>query len=271
MHDYLIAVLLGIIEGITEFLPISSTGHLILVNEFIGFQGQFADSFAVIIQLGAILSVIVYYYHKLLPFDRNKTPQEQQETWDLWKKTGVGMLPFLIIGATVGKQIQKCLFNPIVVGTALLLGGIALVVLESRNQSKPSKINTISELNYLTALKIGIIQCLAMVPGVSRSAATIIGAMLLGTSRVVAAEFSFFLAIPIMAAASAYSLYKDGIAFSVQQYIVLAIGFIVSFLVAWGVIAAFIKFVSQKNFKPFGYYRIFLGVAVLVYFLTRIN
>jgi undecaprenyl-diphosphatase len=259
------AVILGIVEGLTEFLPVSSTGHLIIVNEFVNFTGSFAKMFDIVIQLGAILSVIVYFGKKLLPFGNHKTALEKAETWDIWKKTGVGVLPALLIGATLGKPIEEKLFNPITVAVALLIGGIFLIIIE--RQKNQSQFNSIAQLSYKTAFFIGLIQCLAMIPGTSRSAATIIGAMLLGASRVAAAEFSFFLAIPTLIAASAYSLLKMGLSLSSVQIQVLIAGFGISFLVAWLVIAGFMKYISKNDFKLFGYYRIFLGVFILVYFL----
>jgi len=261
MSSFLIAIILGIVEGITEFLPISSTGHLILVNKMVGFQGSFANMFDIIIQLGAILSVVVYFWQRINPFGTGKTKQEKSETWDLWKKTIVGVIPALLIGGTIGKIVEDALFNPVTVALALVVGGIILIIIENRNQL--ITINSIASLNYKTAFVIGLIQCLAMIPGTSRSAATIIGAMLLGASRSVAAEFSFFLAIPTMMAASAYSFLKANASLSAAEWQILSIGFVVSFLVAWLVIAAFMSYIRKRDFKPFGYYRIIVGLAVL--------
>lgn len=268
MTEIIKAVILGIVEGLTEFLPVSSTGHLILVNEFVDFTGSFAKMFDIIIQLGAILSVVVYFWHKLFPFGSGKTLKERAETWDIWKKTIVGVLPAILIGAALGKQIEEKLFNPVTVALALLIGGIILILIE-RGKTQ-GKITSIAQLSYKTAFFIGLIQCLAMIPGTSRSAATIIGAMLLGASRVVAAEYSFFLAIPTLFAASAYSLVKTGFNLNAGQIQLLAIGFIVSFLVAWLVIAGFMRFISKRDFKAFGYYRIVLGVLIILYFFIKI-
>lgn len=258
------AVILGIVEGLTEFLPVSSIGHLILLNEFIDFTGSFAKMFDIVIQLGAILSVTVYFWRKLFPFGSNKTALEKAETWNIWKKTIVGVLPALLIGATLRKYIEEKLFYPVTVALAILIGGIILIFIERRKTQ--GRITSIAQLSYKTAFFIGLIQCLAMIPGTSRSAATIIGAMLLGASRLVAAEFSFFLAIPTMLAASAYSLLKTGLTLNTAQLQVLIVGFVVSFLVAWLVIAGFMKFIAKKDFKPFGYYRILLGTLILLYF-----
>ena len=255
MSDIIKAIILGIVEGITEFLPVSSTGHLILVNQFIAFDEQFTKMFDIVIQLGAILSVVVYFRKRLFAFEKVNGSYFQSQTADLWKKAIVGVLPALVIGAKFGKLIQSSLF----------VGGIALILLENRKQRE--KISAIALLDYKTVLLIGLIQCLAMIPGTSRSAATIIGAMLLGCSRLVAAEFSFFLAIPTLFAASAYSLFKTGFTMTLDEEIVLAVGFVVSFLVALLVIAGFMRFISRHDFKPFGYYRIVLGGVVLAFFL----
>lgn len=261
MSSILVAVILGIVEGITEFLPISSTGHLILVNRLVEFQGNFAHIFDVVIQLGAILSVVVYFWGKLNPFSGRKDIWEKAETWDLWKKTLVALIPALIIGATLGKHVQKLLFNPFIVATALIIGGIVLIAIERRQQL--DTVDSVGELGYKNAFLIGLIQCLAMIPGTSRSAATIIGAMLLGASRSMAAEFSFFLAIPTMAAASAYSLFTAEASLSSTQWLILLVGFTVAFLVAWAVIAVFMRYIQSHDFKPFGYYRIAVGLIVL--------
>jgi undecaprenyl-diphosphatase len=265
MNDIINSIILGIVEGFTEFLPISSTGHLILVNNFIGFTGPFAHMFDVVIQLGAILAVVIYFWKRLVPFGNHKSAEEKAATWTLWMKTLVGVIPALLIGGTIGKHIEEKLFNPYVVAVALIVGGLLLLWIE--RTMRESKINSIGVLSYKTAFLIGLIQCLAMIPGTSRSAATIMGAILLGSSRIVAAEFSFFLAIPTMVAATGYSLMKSGLNLSSREILLTGIGFVVSFFVAWAVIAAFMKFISRNNFKPFGYYRIVLGSLVLVYFI----
>ncbi len=265
MNDIVKSIILGIVEGITEFLPISSTGHLIIVNQFVDFTGPFAYLFDIVIQLGAILSVVVYFWNKLNPLAKGKGAAGRRETIDLWKKTIVGVIPAMGIGLVAGGYIKENLFNPVTVAVALVIGGVVLIYLERRKRE--STINTIASLTYANAFLIGLIQCLAMVPGTSRSAATIIGAMFIGASRIVAAEFSFFLAVPTMCAASAYSLLKADTAPTSDQYLVLGVGFAVSFIVALLVIAGFMKFISRRNFIPFGYYRIILGIAVLCYFL----
>lgn len=267
MHDFAKAVILGIVEGLTEFLPISSTGHLILINQWIAFDSQFTYMFNIVIQLGAILSVIIYFRKKLNPLAGNLSKVERDKILNLWKKTMVAIIPAGILGGLFGDAIEEHLFNPFVVSLALLVGGVFLLYLENRN--KGGRINSLEALNYPTAVMIGLMQCLAMIPGTSRSAATIIGAMLLGTSRTVAAEFSFFLAIPTMVGASVYALFKAGSGLTQYELITLAIGFMVSFLVAWVVIAGFMNFIRKRNFKPFAYYRMVLGSFILTYFLIR--
>jgi len=263
MNDYVSALILGIVEGITEFLPISSTGHLIIVNQFVGFTEQFANMFNVVIQLGAILSVVVYFRHRLIPFGHNN-PLKNHKIFALWKKTLVGVMPALGIGFLLADYIEELLFNTTVVAIALIIGGLILLYIENKRSSP--RISSVEQLTYRTAFFIGIIQCLAMIPGTSRSASTIIGAMLLGASRIVAAEFSFFLAIPTMVAASGYTLLKDGFIFTSHELLIVGFGFLVSFIVAWLVIAGFMNYVSRKDFKLFGYYRIVLGIIVLISF-----
>jgi undecaprenyl-diphosphatase len=260
-----IAIIMGIVEGITEFLPISSTGHLILLNQFLELPEDFEVMFDVVIQLGAILSVVVYFRKRLLPLRRDTDEAPWRHALDLWKRIAVGVIPALLIGAILGEFIETHLFNPHIVAGALVIGGIILVAIEHRKS--PAVISDVADVTYGLALAIGFIQCLAMIPGTSRSAATIIGALLLGCSRVVAAEFSFFLAIPTMAAASGYQLLKTGIHISAQEWLVLMVGFITSFLVAWAVIAFLMSYIRRRDFRVFGHYRIALGSLVLLYFV----
>jgi len=267
VQDIVKAVILGVVEGLTEFLPISSTGHLILINQWIAFDSRFTYMFNIVIQLGAILSVILYFRRKLNPFAGHLTKAERINIVDLWKKTVVAFMPATVMALLFGDAIEKHLFNPLVVSMALLFGGIFLLYLENRNAG--GRIKTLGELNYPTALMIGVVQCLAMIPGTSRSAATIIGAMMLGASRTVAAEFSFFLAIPTMIGASMYALLKGGTHLTSDQWMTLAVGFIVSFLVAWLVIAGFMSFIRKHSFKPFAFYRMLLGSFILTYFFIR--
>lgn len=252
--DAIKAIILGVVEGFTEFLPISSTGHLILVNQFLSFDEKFTTLFDIVIQLGAILAVVIYFFKKLWNFD-------------IWVKAIIGVLPAIVLGAIFGGFIEKKLFNPWVVAIALLLGGIIILIVEKKKREP--KIKSINNLSLKTAFLIGLAQCLSMIPGTSRSAATIVGAMIFGASRTVATEFSFFLAIPTMFAASAYSLLKYHSALTMQQIFVLLIGFVVSFIVALGVIKFLINYVQKNNFKIFGYYRIVLGILIIAYFLMR--
>ncbi|MFH0921205.1 MAG: undecaprenyl-diphosphate phosphatase [Fibrobacterota bacterium] len=254
------AAVLGVVEGITEFLPISSTGHLIIVNRFINFTGPFADMFDVVIQLGAILSVLVYFRNRLYPFVASKNIAEKHEIFGNWKKAVVGVLPALVIGAAFGSTVEAKLFNPVTVALALFVGGLLLMAAERRRNV--GTIQSVSDLGYRTAIAIGFIQCLAMVPGTSRAAATIIGAMLLGASRPVAVEFSFFLSIPTMVAASGYSLLKHGATLSGSEWLALAVGFAVSFVVALGVIAFLMNYIRKHDFKVFAWYRIALALVI---------
>ena len=266
MNDYIVSVILGIVEGITEFLPVSSTGHLIIVNRFFDFTGDFSKMFDVVIQFGAILAVIAVYWNRLFPFGGGRSRDEQKAVFRLWLKVCVGVIPALIAGSLLGSAIKAYLFNPVTVSVALVIGGIILIIIEKRKNS--SSAISITDLTYRTALFIGMFQCLGMIPGTSRSAATIIGAMLLGLSRMAAAEFSFFLAIPTMAAASVWSVMKLGRILTPVEVQVAAVGFAVSFIVAWIVIKAFVKFISTHDFSLFGYYRIVLGLAVLAYYVA---
>ena len=258
MFDLLKAVILGIVEGITEFLPVSSTGHLIIVNHWISFNETFTQMFDVVIQLGAILAVVVYFWKRLWPFGKGA---HRAAIFMLWKKAIVGCLPAIVLGAAFGSLIETKLFNPYVVAAALIIGGIIIIVVEQKNRS--AKFNSIAELKYSSVLWIGLVQCLSMIPGTSRSAATIVGALLLGASRAVAVEFSFFLAIPTMVAATGYSFLKHHAALSGHDLIVLAVGFIVAFVTALWAIKMFMNYVRTKNLTPFGWYRIILGMVVL--------
>ncbi len=260
--EFVKAIVLGIVEGITEFLPISSTGHLILVNEWLRFSASFTKLFDVFIQLGAMLAVVFYFSSRLLPFGKNIF--QKKEIYSIWKKVIIAVFPAIIFGALLGDFIQSTLFNPVTVAIALMFGGLLLLVIEDYRHRAP--IGSVQSLSYRTAFFIGCFQCLAMIPGTSRSAATIIGAMLLGASRQVAVEFSFFLAIPTLGAATVYSLVKHGVLMTMQEKLILLTGFWVSFFVAWVVIAGFMAYISKRDFKGFAYYRILLGLAVLVYF-----
>ena len=261
--DTIKAVILGVVEGFTEFLPISSTGHLILVNQFVTFDKKFTVLFDIVIQLGAILAVVVYFWKRLWPFTSDKI--KNKEIWTIWFKTVVGVLPAIVFGALFASKIEEKFFNPWVVAVALLVGGLIILIVEKIK--KDPKITTINNLSYKTAFFIGLVQCLSLIPGTSRSASTIIGAMIFGASRMVATEFSFFLAIPTMVAASVYSLFKYRAALDSQQLFILSVGFVVSFIVALGAVKFIINYVQRHDFKIFGYYRIILGILIIAYFV----
>lgn len=259
------AIVIAVVEGITEFLPISSTGHMILVDEFLQLSESktFTIAFQVIIQLGAILSVVVFFWKDLWPFAG--TPERQKATWTLWMKVLVAVVPAVVLGLLFDEKIEEHLFNSRVVAISLLVYGIALIVLERFNAKKKTfKIDVVSAIPFGLAIAIGCFQCLAMIPGTSRSAATIIGAMLLGLSRGAAAEFSFFLAIPTMTGATLLTILKNGMAFSSFEWLVIGIGFVVAFFVAYAVIKFFMDFIRKHDFSVFGYYRIVLGIVVLI-------
>ncbi|MEG1312620.1 MAG: undecaprenyl-diphosphate phosphatase [Romboutsia sp.] len=266
MLDILKAIILGVVQGITEWLPVSSTGHMILVNEFIklNMSDTFKSTFLVVIQFGSILAVLTIFFKKLNPFDSSKTRIQKSETIDLWLKVIVAVIPSGILGLLFDDKIDELFFNYTTVSIALIVYGIVMIVLENGN--KRPKVNDFSQLTYKLALGIGLFQCLALIPGTSRSGSTIIGAVLLGASRYVAAEFSFFLAIPTMLGASALKLVKSGFAFSGFEWIVLATGSIVAFVVSVFAIKFLMDYIKKHDFKVFGYYRIILGILVLSYF-----
>jgi undecaprenyl-diphosphatase len=264
MFEFIKAIILGIVEGLTEFLPISSTGHLIIVNDWISFGKEFTQMFDVVIQLGAILAAALFFRAKLWPFGKDGI---KKDVLDTWSKSILAVVPALFLGFLLHHFIEEKLFNPITVAVALVLGGIILIVVEKK--SRTEKITSIAQMSYQTAFTIGVIQCLALIPGTSRSAATIVGALLLGASRVVATEFSFFLAIPTLLAASAFTILKNGFSLTGSQFLILLTGFLTSFIVASLVISVFMKYIRNKNFVPFGYYRILLGLIVLVYSIVK--
>ena len=275
MIELLKAVLFGIVEGITEWLPVSSTGHLILLNEFItlNMSEEFQSMFDVVIQLGAILAVIVLFFHKLNPFAPNKTAGEKKDTWSLWFKVCVAILPSGIVGVLFDDWMDAHLHNGIVVSLALILYGIAFILVERRNQGKHLKqISDVHDITYKTAILIGLFQCLSLVPGTSRSGSTILGAILIGVGRSAGAEFSFFMAIPTMLGASAIKGLKfllSGVSATGTEIGVLIVGCIVSFLVSLLVIRGLMEYVRKHSFSAFGVYRIVLGIVVLAYFALK--
>lgn len=271
MLDILKAILMGIIEGITEWLPISSTGHLILVEEFVnmGTSDAFNEMFNVVIQFGAILAVVVIYFHKLNPFSPRKNTRQKRNTFQLWFKVIIASIPAAAIGLPLDDWMDKHLHNYIVVSIMLIVYGILFILVEKRNEDVTPRVTKLTELTYTTALIIGVFQALAMVPGTSRSGATILGALLIGTSRYVATEFTFFLAIPAMAGASLWKLLKfvlGGTGFTGIEVAVLLTGCITAFAVSIVAIKFLIGYIKKNDFKVFGYYRIALGVIVLGFF-----
>ena len=272
MIEILKAVLFGIVEGVTEWLPISSTGHLILLNEFINLDmsDAFRSMFDVVIQLGAILAVIVLFFYKLNPFSPSKTQEEKHQTWSLWFKVVAAIIPSGVVGVLFDDWMDEHLHNGIVVAIALIVYGVAFLWVERRTAGKRlRRIETVDDINYKTALAIGLFQCLSLVPGTSRSGSTILGGILAGVSRGAAAEFSFFMAIPTMLGASAIKGLKfilSGVQATGMEIAVLIVGCVVSFLVSLLVIRGLMEYVRKHSFSAFGVYRIVLGVIVLAYF-----
>ena len=263
------AIFLGIVEGITEWLPVSSTGHMILVDEFLPLNASenFKEMFFVVIQLGAILAVLFVYFNKLNPFSPNKSAKEKHQTFILWFKVIFACIPAGIIGILFDDLIDKVFYNYIVVSVMLILYGILFIYIENTDKTKYPKTTSLQKLSYKTAFFIGLFQVLALIPGTSRSGATIIGAMLIGTSRIVATEFTFFLAIPVMLGASALKLIKFGFNYSAMELGILLTGTITSFIVSILAIKFLVGYIKKNDFKPFGYYRIGLGILVLIYFI----
>ena len=280
--EILKAVLFGIVEGITEWLPISSTGHMILLDEFVKLDvsPEFYRMFQVVIQLGAILAVVVLFWNDFFPFGKKDNQQPLAQTgvlsyvkWDkfmLWFKILVSCVPAAVVGLLFDEQLEAMFYNYQTVSIALIVFGIAFIVIENRNASQHSRINSLADITFNTALLIGIFQLIAAIfPGTSRSGATIVGALLLGVSRTVAAEFTFFLAIPVMFGASLLKLVKFGFLFTTAELIILVIGMIVAFMVSVVVIKFLMGYIKKHDFKVFGWYRIVLGILVLAYFLMR--
>ena len=270
--ELLKAVLFGIVEGVTEWLPISSTGHLILLNEFItlNVSDEFRSMFDVVIQLGAILAVIVLFFHKLNPFSPRKTEGEKKQTWQLWFKVIAAIIPSGIVGVLFDDWMEAHLHNATVVSVALIVYGVAFILVERRNARRVGgkTVEDVYAIDYKTALLIGCFQCLSLIPGTSRSGSTILGAILIGVGRSAGAEFSFFMAIPTMLGASAIKGLKfllSGVAATGTEIGVLIVGCVVSFLVSLLVIRGLMEYVRRHSFSAFGVYRIILGV-VLVYF-----
>ena len=270
--EFLKAVLFGIVEGITEWLPVSSTGHLILLDEFVKLKvsPEFYEMFQVVIQLGAIAAVIVLFFHKLNPFAPSKTAREKKGTWELWFKVVAAVVPSAVIGLLFDDWMDEHLYNYIVVAVMLIVYGIAFLFVEKWNAKRSFSITDVSKIDYKTAILMGAFQCLSLIPGTSRSGSTILGAIILGVSRGAGAEFSFFMAIPTMLGASALKLVKfllEGVSATSTEIMVLITGCVVSFVVSLVVIKGLMEFVKKHSFSVFGLYRMILGTLVLVYFL----
>ena len=273
MFEILKAILFGIVEGITEWLPVSSTGHIILLDEFIVLNGsdEFKSMFDVVIQLGAILAVIVLFFRKLNPFALSKSSKEKKQTWNLWFKVIAAIIPSGVVGVLLDDWMDAHLHNGIVVSIALIVYGIAFILVERKNEGKYlHMVDDVHKIDYKTALLIGAFQCLSLVPGTSRSGSTILGAIMLGVGRSAGAEFSFFMAIPTMLGASAIKFLKfmlSGVGITGMEIAVLAVGCVVSFIVSLLVIKGLMDYVRRHSFSAFGVYRIILGAVVLAYFL----
>ena len=279
MLEIIKAIFYGIVEGITEWLPISSTGHLILVEELIPFQGTseaFFDMFDVVIQLGAILAVVVLFWKQIWPFALTKQERDgktgissyfKKDIWSMWFKILVSCVPAAVIGVLFDDVFNALFYNPPCVALALIIFGVAFIVIENWNKNRQPKVTALSDITYTTALLIGIFQVIAAIfPGTSRSGATIVGALLIGVSRTVAAEYTFFLAIPVMFGASLLKVVKFGFSFTSLELALLAVGTVVSFVVSLFVLRFLMGYIKKHDFKVFGWYRIVLGAVVLLYF-----
>lgn len=261
------SVILGVVQGITEYLPISSTGHMILVNEFLhlNFDSDFVNTFFVVIQLGSIMAVVVLYFKKLWPFDfKHTTSSERKKVWILWSKVLVGCIPAGVVGILFDDFIDAYLYKPMVIALALIIYGIIFIIVESCHITQ--SMNTLEDIDYITAANIGLFQMLALIPGTSRSGSTVIGGRILGVSKEAVSEFSFFMAVPVMAGATMLKLLKCGFGFNVIQWVVLLIGTLVAFVVSVISIRFLMNYIKKHDFKAFGVYRIVLGILVIVYF-----
>ena len=273
IENFIKAIIFGIVEGITEWLPISSTGHLILADELLKMQESeaFMTMFNVVIQLGAILAVVVLYFHKLNPFALSKSKAEKNDTWSLWFKVIVAILPSVIIGLPLDDWLDAHFYNFISVAIMLIVYGVAFIVVEKRNRSITPKITEFHQITYKLALFIGMFQVLALIPGTSRSGATILGGILLGASRFISAEFSFFLGIPTMFGASLLKIVKffaEGHSFTTENMIILLTGTVVSFFVSILAIKFLISYIKKNDFTAFGWYRIVLGIILIGYWVV---
>lgn len=278
--EILKAIILGIVEGITEWLPVSSTGHMILVDEFLKMKvsDDFKEMFEVVIQLGAIMAVVIIFWKKLWPFGKknNSSPLKKDgfgayiktDIFQMWFKVLIACVPAAVVGLMFDDWLNEHLYNAWVVAIALILFGIAFIIIEKWNKNRTPKVNSIAELTYNASLVIGVFQLIAAIfPGTSRSGATIVGALLIGISRTVAAEFTFYLAVPVMFGASLLKLVKFGTDFSINEVVILAAGLVTAFVVSIFVIKFLMDYIKKHDFTVFGWYRIVLGVLVLGYFM----
>lgn len=266
MLDVLKVIILGIVEGITEWLPVSSTGHLILVGDLLSpdLSDKFMEMFNVVIQLGAIMAVVVIYFHKLNPFSPRKTNKQRMLTWQMWIKVVIASVPAGVVGILFNDILDELFYKPLPVAVMLIVYGVLFIIIENRNAKKRPSVTKISELSVSMLLWIGFFQMLALIPGTSRSGATIVGALIIGVSREVAAEFTFFLAIPAMCGASLLKIIKFGLHFTGKEFGLLMLGCIVSFVLSIVAIKFLMNYIKKNDFKIFGYYRIVLGGIIVV-------
>ncbi|MBG9980180.1 undecaprenyl-diphosphate phosphatase [Facklamia sp. DSM 111018] len=272
LFELLKIFILSVVQGITEWLPISSTGHLILVEEFIklNLDPAFIEMFRTVVQLGSILAVVVLYFNKLNPFNPKKSPENRKETWVLWFKVAVASLPAIIFGFLINDYMEEYFNIPPVVAAALIIYGFAFIWIENRKPGRHDRqIENLERISYPTAFKTGLFQALSLIPGTSRSGSTILGGLLLGMERTVATEFSFFMSLPVMFGASFLKLLDFGFDFTSTELIYLVFGMFVAFIVSLIVIRSLLKFIKTNDFKPFGYYRIILGSIVILYYLFK--
>lgn len=277
MLDIIKAFLYGVVEGITEWLPVSSTGHMILLEEFVKMDvsQDFWNMFLVVIQLGAILAVVLLYWNQIFPWDLSKKARQEKrvnkkDVWMLWAKILVACIPAAIVGVLFDDWLDEHLYNGYVVATMLILFGILFIIIENKNQGKEAVIKTLEEIDFKTALIIGVFQLIAAIfPGTSRSGATIVGSLMIGVSRTAAANFTFLLAIPVMFGASLLKLVKFGLAFSGSEVAILVTGMVVAFVISVIVIKFLMSYIRKHDFKVFGWYRIILGIVVLAYFFLK--
>jgi undecaprenyl-diphosphatase len=267
--DLLKTIILGVVEGLTEWLPVSSTGHMILVDEFIqlNVSKSFMDMFLVVIQLGAILAVVALNFEKLIPWSSWKTRQEKKETFSLWKKVLFACVPAAVVGLLFNDYMEKHFMTAQVVAASLIFYGIMFILVENYNKHRRPRINDLARLDYKTAFIIGVFQVLSLIPGTSRSGSTILGGIIFGTSRYVAAEFTFFLAIPVMFGASLLKIVKFGLDFSSSELVILLVGMVTAFIVSILSIKFLMSYIKTNDFKAFGWYRIILGIVVIAYLL----